>query len=142
MSNVSGSHPLTWQYPVTPDELEELDRRRDDFCNAIIERFGSKQSAENFPQTSGTGLQVTVMSMTVRAKFFVSAIEQYSSPSDSGSVKLVANNSKEGDNKDWSLYTPSGSVQMMITNPPAFEFFKQALKDKSAIYVDFSVVKQ
>jgi len=71
----------------------------------------------------------------------VSAIEQYSSPSDSGSVKLVANNSKEGDNKDWSLYTPSGSIQMMITNPPAFEFFKQALKDKSAIYVDFNIVE-
>lgn len=31
---------------------------------------------------------------------------------------------------------------MMITNPPAFEFFKQALKDKSAIYVDFEVVEQ
>ena len=79
--------------------------------------------------------------MTVRAKFFVSAIEQYAAPADSGSVKLVANNSKEGDNKDWSLYTPSGQITMMITNPPAFEFFKQALKDKSALYVDFNVVE-
>ena len=81
------------------------------------------------------------MSDTVRAKFFVNAIEQYSAQADSGSVKLIANNSKEGDNKDWSIYTPSGSVQMMITNPVAFEFFKQALKDKSAIYVDFSIVE-
>lgn len=79
--------------------------------------------------------------MKVRAKFFVNAIEQYAAPADSGSVKLIANNSKEGDNKDWSLYTPSGSIQMMITNPPAFDFFRQALKDKSAIYVDFEVVE-
>lgn len=80
--------------------------------------------------------------MTVRAKFFVNAIEQYAAPADSGSVKLVANNSKEGDNKDWSMYTPSGSITMMITNPTAFDFFKQALKDKSAIYVDFNLVTE
>lgn len=79
--------------------------------------------------------------MTVRAKFFVNSIEQYSAPADSGSVKLCANNSKEGDNQDWSKYTPSGQITMMITNPAAFEFFKQALKDKSAIYVDFAVVE-
>jgi len=80
--------------------------------------------------------------MKVRAKFFVNAIEQYAAPADSGSVKLCANNSKEGDNKDWSMYTPSGSIQMMITNPSAFEFFKQALKDKSAVYVDFQLVEE
>lgn len=80
--------------------------------------------------------------MKVTAKFFVNAIEQYAAPADSGSVKLVATNSKEGDNKDWSLYTPSGSIQMMITNPSAFDFFKQALKDKSALLVEFTVMEQ
>ena len=80
--------------------------------------------------------------MRVTAKFFVNAIEQYAAPADSGSVKLVANNSKEGDNKDWSLYTPSGSITMMITNPPAFDFFKQAMKDKSALLVSFDVMQQ
>lgn len=30
---------------------------------------------------------------------------------------------------------------MMITNPAAFDFFRQALKDKSALYVDFNVVE-
>ena len=52
--------------------------------------------------------------MTVRAKFTVSSIEMFSSPSDSGSVKLAATNTKEGDNLDWSKWTPSGSIQMHI----------------------------
>jgi len=79
--------------------------------------------------------------MTVRAKFYVSSVELYSSPSDSGSVKLVAGNDKEGDNTDWSKWTPSGSIQMMITNPPAFQFFKDAMHSGKRIYVDFNVVE-
>jgi hypothetical protein len=78
--------------------------------------------------------------MKVRAKFFVNAVEQYAAPADSGTVKLIANNQKEGDNIDWSKWTPSGSISMMITNPSAFEFFMKAMKDKSAIYVDFELV--
>jgi len=79
--------------------------------------------------------------MTVRAKFMVSSVEMYSTPSDSGSVKLSATNTKEGDNVDWSKWTPSGSITMMITNPVAFQFFKDAMKDNKAIYVDFNLVE-
>jgi hypothetical protein len=79
--------------------------------------------------------------MKVRAKFFVNAIEMYSAPADSGSVKLLATNQKDGDNTDWSKWTPSGSVQMMITNPTAFEFFKDAMKGNKPIYLDFQLVE-
>lgn len=80
--------------------------------------------------------------MTVRAKFMVTSVEMFSQPSDSGSVKLGATNTKEGDNTDWSKWTPSGSIQMHITNPPAFQFFKDAMHANKAIYVDFNLVDE
>lgn len=79
--------------------------------------------------------------MNVRAKFHVSSVELFSSPSDSGTVKMVAGNDKEGDNTDWSKWTPSGSVQLHITNPIAFQFFKDAMQSNKRIYVDFSLVE-
>jgi hypothetical protein len=79
--------------------------------------------------------------MTIRAKFHVTSIEMFSQPADSGTVKLTAGNDKEGDNIDWSKWTPSGSVQMMITNPAAFQFFKDAMQAGKRIYVDFNVVE-
>ena len=77
----------------------------------------------------------------VRAKFRVTGIELYESPEGSGNVKLTAGNDKEGDNVDWSKWTPSGTIQMMITNPEAFNVFKDALHNKKRFYVDFSLVE-
>lgn len=79
--------------------------------------------------------------MSVRAKFHVSSVEIFSQPADTGKVKLVASNSKEGDNTDWSKWTPSGSLEMHITNPPAFAFFKDAMHAGKSIYVDFNIVE-
>lgn len=77
----------------------------------------------------------------VRAKFHITSIELFSSPSGSGTVKLTAGNDKEGDNIDWSKYTPSGSIQMMITNPDAFKVFMDAFNARKRFYVDFSEVE-
>lgn len=79
--------------------------------------------------------------MKVRAKFRVTGIELYESPEGSGRVKLVAGNDKEGDNTDWSKWTPSGEISMTITNPTAFEVFKNALHQKQRFYVDFTTVE-
>lgn len=76
----------------------------------------------------------------VRAKFFVTGIELFEQPTGSGKVKMTARNSKEGDNTDWSQWTPSGSVEMYITNPVAFDFFKKALDNKTPLYVDFAPI--
>lgn len=76
----------------------------------------------------------------VRAKFHVTSIELFSSPAGSGTVKLTAGNDKEGDNVDWSKWTPSGSIQMMITNPEAFKAFMDAFNAGKRFYVDFSEV--
>jgi len=79
--------------------------------------------------------------MKVRAKFKVNAIELYESPDESGRVKLVATNTKEGDNVDWSKWTPSGEISMYITNPEAFKVFKEAFHAKRLFYVDFSEIE-
>ena len=78
--------------------------------------------------------------MTVRAKFRVTGIELYESPKGSGNVKLVAGNDKEGDNKDWSQWTPNGQIQMTITNPDAFKVFMDAFNAGKRFYVDFNEV--
>jgi hypothetical protein len=84
---------------------------------------------------SGLALEV---SMSVRAKFYVRAIETYSHPPQSGMVKLSAVMGTTDDNKSWSKYTPSGSIEMMIDNPPAFHQFHAG----DEFYVDFTPVKQ
>lgn len=70
--------------------------------------------------------------MSVRAKFIVSEI------ADRGNGKNikahpVCNADGEG-NKDWSKWTPSGSLEMFITNPPAADQFKVG----KAFYLDIT----
>ena len=77
----------------------------------------------------------------VRAKFRVTGIELYESPEGTGQVKLAAGNDKEGDNTDWSKWTPCGQITMTITNPDAFKVFMDALHNKKRFYVDFNVVE-
>lgn len=66
--------------------------------------------------------------MTVQAKFWVSSI-QHQSP-HSAEADQVANivlqpvYSNGGENDDWSKYTPSGKIEMCITNPVAISQFE------------------
>jgi hypothetical protein len=39
-------------------------------------------------------------------------------------VKLLAAQTTDEDNVDWSKYTPSGQIEMQITNPEAFRQFE------------------
>ena len=34
-------------------------------------------------------------------------------------LTMTASNQKEGDNKDWSQWTPSGELKFIVTNPSA-----------------------
>lgn len=80
--------------------------------------------------------------MSVRAKFFVRAIEL---TTGSVTVKLSAVCRGE-DNKEWAQYTPAGSIEMNIKNELASDQFKpgdefyvtfdQAPKGKEGMAVD------
>lgn len=59
--------------------------------------------------------------MAVTAKFKVESITHHSWSPNARNVKLGAVSGPE--NKPWSEYTPSGTIEMQITNPAAFEQF-------------------
>lgn len=62
--------------------------------------------------------------MSVRAKFQCNSINK--SPDDSTAVvHLMAVTTGSAENEAWSKYTPSGQLQMVISNPAAAEQFAQ-----------------
>jgi hypothetical protein len=75
--------------------------------------------------------------MAVRAKFKVTTIthhEQHDPSAVYATVKLQAVSKADADNKDWSKWTPSGSLEMGITNPDAISQFELG----KAYYLDFT----
>lgn len=77
--------------------------------------------------------------MTTRAKMYVSSIERYSY-GDNIVVNLQAVTRKDGDNKQWSAATPSGSCKLSISNKAAWPTFLEAFENGTDLYVDFSPV--
>lgn len=58
--------------------------------------------------------------MSVRAEFHCNAINK--SPDNSTAVAhLIVVTTGSAENESWSKYTPSGQLQMVISNPAAFE---------------------
>lgn len=77
--------------------------------------------------------------MTVRAKFFVTEIKHAGSPGSEpyATITLVPVFGSYGDgkvNESWSKYTPSGKLEMAVTNPAGIEQFEIG----KAYYLDFT----
>lgn len=62
----------------------------------------------------------------VRARFYVSEIKRQAYDADSTFVTMQAVSRGEH-NKEWSRYTPSGSVTMQIKSPLAAQIFADRL---------------
>lgn len=80
--------------------------------------------------------------MSVRAKFFVSSVTHLATPGSDpcATIKLAPVFGSYGDGKDnesWSKYTPSGTIEMNVTNPTAIERFEPG----KAYYVTFDPVE-
>ena len=83
--------------------------------------------------------------MTVRAKFYVQEIKHLHtgrSEDVCAIIKLAAafGTYAKGDdegNKDWSKYTPQGSLEMTVTNPAAIAGFELG----QCYYLDFTPVE-
>lgn len=71
--------------------------------------------------------------MSVRAKFFVKTTSAYAV--GNGSVEL-APATRGAENAQWAAATPSGTVQLTINNPPAFQWFVDRLGRE--VYIDFT----
>jgi hypothetical protein len=65
----------------------------------------------------------------VRAKFYVIEVAETAygpgtKPVEQKRVRMTAVTSDSEENKSWSKWTPSGSLEMVINNPAAYEQFK------------------
>lgn len=71
------------------------------------------------------------MSTTILAKFKVGSVTDFGN--DNHNVKMSPVTSGSEENKSFSMYTPSGSIEMHITNPAVIGFFKAG----EEYYVEF-----
>lgn len=55
-------------------------------------------------------------------------------------LKLSASCEKDGDNQDWSKYTPTGELSFTVTNEAAFEKI-DALKPGDHFYIDINAIE-
>ena len=75
----------------------------------------------------------------VRAKFWITGI-QHQSPKGSEHAQVATVTMQpvyagiDGENADWSKYTPSGKIEMCVTNPDAIEAFELG----ASYFVDFT----
>lgn len=65
--------------------------------------------------------------MGVKAKFFVQSVMEQVGQDGGGQVVLSAVARGEN-NKEWSKYTPSGKIEMYVTNQSAFDWFRTAMR--------------
>jgi hypothetical protein len=76
--------------------------------------------------------------MSVRAKVRVTGRHEFTGVSkDAGIVQVTVHMQPvydEGTNSQWSKYTPSGDLNLTITNPEAYKQFELG----KAYFVDFS----
>lgn len=62
------------------------------------------------------------MSKSLLAKFKVGSVVDYGNNNVEANLSAVTNTCEE--NKSFSIYTPSASLKMHVTNPDALDFFK------------------
>ena len=74
--------------------------------------------------------------MSVRAKFVVQQVTEFSTSDPEGQVqvKLFPVTRTDGEVEDFWKYTPTGTLEMTITNRSAADQFKAG----KAFYVDFT----
>jgi len=69
---------------------------------------------------------------TLQAKFKVGSVVDYGNNNHEANLSPVVSGSEE--NKSFSMYTPSGSIKLHITNPDALGFFEAG----EEYYITFS----
>lgn len=72
--------------------------------------------------------------MAVRGKFQVQSVTTHSWNPNAKTVKLHAVSTGSKENESWAKYTPSGTIEMLIENPPAAD----QLAIGKEFYVDFT----
>jgi hypothetical protein len=80
--------------------------------------------------------------VTVTARFYVANVAHPAHDPEAANIKLQpAYNNGDG-NQAWSKATPSGSIELYITNPSAVEVFRQAQRDRADLHITFQRVDE
>jgi len=75
----------------------------------------------------------------VTLRFFVQSVTEHAG---SHHTVILAPDYKDGANKDWSKYTPSGSITLNLSKEAAVEFYVEALRAKSTVHIEMTVVAE
>ena len=76
--------------------------------------------------------------MGIKAKFYLQEITE----TQSGfKVKLSAVTDGKGGNAEWSKWTPSGELTMLITNEDALPFFRGLFEESNASKVRYDAAR-
>lgn len=78
----------------------------------------------------------------LRCKFRVASIEKHNEGdeyNEARNLRLEASNETDGDNHDWSQWTPSGELMMWVTNPSAIQQI-DGMSIGDHYYIDISPV--
>ena len=79
--------------------------------------------------------EVAMRTMTLR--FYVVSVTENAG----GSHQVLLQPSyKDGANSDWSKYTPSGRLELNLSQDAAVDFYVEALRNKSDIHIELSAV--
>ncbi len=74
------------------------------------------------------------MSRSIRAKFKAEEVTDYGYGSKRVKLSAVYSHDRNSEDNQFSNATPSGQIEMMVTNPDALDFIQPGKK----YYVDFS----
>ncbi len=75
--------------------------------------------------------------MRVTLRFHVQTVAEHAGGNHT--VTLVPSY-KDGANKDWAKYTPSGKIELSLSQEAAVEFYTDALRNKSTVGITMEVV--
>lgn len=75
--------------------------------------------------------------MKVTLRFYVLSVTEHAG----GNHAVVLQPSyKDGANADWSKYTPSGKIELNLSQAAAVDFYTEAMRNKSTVGITMEVV--
>ena len=73
----------------------------------------------------------------VTLRFYVASVTEHAGGSH---AVVLQPDYKDGANKDWSKYTPSGTITLNLSTEASVEFYTTALRNKSTIAIEMVAV--
>lgn len=73
----------------------------------------------------------------VTLRFYVASITEHAGGNH---AIILQPDYKDGANKDWSKYTPSGTITLNLSTEASVEFYSEAMRNRSTIAIEMVAV--